>query len=133
MKDPLKLIKTINILVTDDMEAIRTLVKASLKTVGANNIDIAYDGESAWKVLSNKKIGLIICDWDMPKMSGLDLLKKIKASSEHKHIPFLLLTATTEKALVMQAVKAGVTDYLSKPFKPSELEYRVVKMLRKVK
>lgn len=133
MTKPTDLIGKIHILVADDMEAIRTLVRASLRRIGAKHVEIAFDGESAWNVLQKKHIDLIICDWEMPKMNGLDLLAKIKESGQFKDIPFLLLTATTEKPLVMKAVNAGVTDYLSKPFKPSELEYRVIKMLRKIK
>lgn len=133
MTRPIDVIGKIHILVADDMEAIRTLVRASLRRIGAKHVEIAFDGESAWNVLQKKHIDLIICDWEMPKMNGLDLLAKIKESGEFKDIPFLLLTATTEKALVMKAVDAGVTDYLSKPFKPSELEYRVIKILRKIK
>lgn len=133
MTSPTDLIGKIHVLVADDMEAIRTLVRASLRRIGVRHVEIAFDGESAWNVLQKKHIDLIICDWEMPKMNGLDLLGKIKETGQFKDIPFLLLTATTEKPLVMKAVNAGVSDYLSKPFKPSELEYRVIKMLRKIK
>jgi two-component system chemotaxis response regulator CheY len=132
MISPDKLLKKINILTVDDMEAIRSMIKAVLRNMGAQNIEVAIHGEAAWKMLNSKRIDMVICDWDMPKMTGIELLHKIRASEEHKHIPFLLLTATTEKERVIAAVKAGVTDYLSKPFQPKELEYRVLKMLAKV-
>lgn len=133
MTDPGQLLKKVNILTVDDMEAIRSMIKAVLRNMGAENVDVAINGEAAWKTINNKRIDLIICDWDMPKMTGIELLNKIRSSDEYKHIPFLLLTATTEKERVIAAVKAGVTDYLSKPFQPKELEYRVIKMLAKVK
>jgi two-component system chemotaxis response regulator CheY len=83
-------------------------------------------------MLNKKQFHIIVCDWDMPKMTGIELLKLVKESELHKHIPFLLLTAATQKSQVLEAVKAGVSDYLSKPFQPKELEYRIVKLLRKV-
>jgi two-component system chemotaxis response regulator CheY len=68
----------------------------------------------------------------MPKMTGLELLKLVKKSNSHKHIPFLLLTASTEKHRVLEALKAGVDDYLTKPFTPKELDFRIIKLIRKV-
>ncbi len=133
MKDPIDLLDKIRILVVDDMEAILTLVRVSLRNMGVKNVEIAFDGESAWKILEKKPIDLIICDWEMPKMNGLELLTRIKESTQLKDIPMLLLTATTEKSLGMKALDAGVSDYLSKPFRPSDLESRVTKMLKQMK
>ena len=132
MISPEKLLSQINILTVDDMEAIRSMISGVLRNMGATNVEVAINGEAAWKTINSKRIDLIICDWDMPKMTGIELLQKIRESVEFKHIPFLLLTATTERERVLAAVKAGVTDYLSKPFQPKELEYRVIKMLGKV-
>lgn len=123
----------INILVVDDMESIRSLVKGCLMELGAKNVLMETNGRSAWELLKNSRVDLIICDWDMPYLSGLELAKLVRNSEKHSHIPFLMLTATIEKELVISAVNAGVNDYLSKPFQPKELEYRVIKLLRKVK
>jgi two-component system chemotaxis response regulator CheY len=132
VKNSTDLIKHINILAVDDMEAILGLVKGCLRNLGAANVDTAMNGEAAWQLLKQKRYHMIICDWDMPKMSGLTLLKNIRGSTTYKDLPFLLLTATVDKEHVIRAVEAGVSDYLSKPFRPKELEFRVVKLLRKV-
>ena len=133
MENPEEIIKHINILVVDDMAAMRHMVKSCLKELGAEQVFMVEDGKLAWEMLTNKRIDLIICDWDMPEVSGLELLKLIRGSKRHKHIPFLMLTATTEKQNVLGAIKIGADDYLAKPFQPKNLEYRIVKLLRKVK
>ena len=133
IKDVDKLLARINILVVDDMEAIRGMIKATLLDLGAARVDMAVNGEDAWKKAKHKHYHLIISDWDMPKMTGIEFLLKIRASDEHKHILFLLLTASTEKERVMAAVKSGVSDYLSKPFQSNQLHLRVLKLLPRVK
>ncbi|WP_412972591.1 response regulator [Glaciecola sp. MF2-115] len=132
MEDPATLLKKMNILVADDMDSMLGLITTCLRELGAENIFTATNGQNAWKLLNRKAIDLIICDWDMPELTGLQLLNFVRESDMHKHIPFLLLTASTEKARVLEAVKAGVDDYLAKPFQPKELDYRVIKLLRKV-
>jgi len=126
-------IKKINILIVDDMEAIRSMINSCLKHLGVEHVFMDVNGEVAWKTLNEKRVDLVICDWDMPKVSGLELLKRIRASEHYNHIPFLMLTATTKREHIVDAINAGTSDYLTKPFKPKELEYRVIKLLRKVK
>ena len=132
MKNPIDLLKKINIIVIDDMDSMLGLITSCLRDLGAEKIQTASNGELAWKMLNKYKYDLIICDWDMPKMTGFELLKLVRESQLHQHIPFLLLTAATEKKLVIEAVQAGVSDYLAKPFQPKELDYRIIKLLRKV-
>ncbi|GLR71917.1 hypothetical protein GCM10007852_28250 [Agaribacter marinus] len=132
VKDPAEKLKRINILVVDDMESMIGLVTSCLRSIGAEKINTAYNGASAWSALNKKSYDLIICDWDMPKMTGFGLLKLVRESETHKHIPFLLLTAAREKNLVVDALEAGVSDYLAKPFQPKELAFRVIKLLRKI-
>jgi two-component system chemotaxis response regulator CheY len=132
VNDQSKILKQINILVVDDMESMLSLISACLRKLGVEKLTTASNGQNAWKVLNKNRIDLIVCDWDMPKMTGLELLKLVRESDLHKHIPFLLLTATTEKELVLEAVQAGVSDYLAKPFTPKELDFRIIKLLRKV-
>ncbi len=132
MNDPSKILKQINILVVDDMEPMLSLISACLRKLGVEKLTTANNGQNAWKILNKNRIDLIVCDWDMPKMTGLELLKLVRESDVHKHIPFLLLTATTEKKLVLEAVQAGVSDYLAKPFTPKELDFRIIKLLRKI-
>ncbi|MDT0582165.1 MULTISPECIES: response regulator [Alteromonadaceae] len=132
MKNPIDLLKKINIIVIDDMDSMLGLIISCLRELGAEKIQTASNGELAWKMLNKNRYDLIICDWDMPKMTGYQLLKLVRESQLHQHIPFLLLTAATEKKLVLDAVQAGVSDYLAKPFQPKELDYRIIKLLRKV-
>lgn len=133
MSDVKALVEQLNILIVDDMESIRSLVRASLSTLGAKRVAMAPDGLYAWQILKTNKVDMIICDWDMPKLSGIELLKRVRGSKNHKHIPFLLLTASSDKSRVTDAIRMGVSDYLSKPFQPKELEFRIIKLLRKVK
>lgn len=115
------------------MESIRGMVRASLAELGAKRIAMAPDGLYAWNILKSNDVDMIICDWDMPKLSGIELLERVRGSKNHRHIPFLLLTASADKSRVTTAIKAGVSDYLSKPFRPKELEFRIIKLLTKVK
>lgn len=108
------------------------LITTCLKELGAENIASENHGVRAWDILNKKYIDLIVCDWGMPKMRGLELLKLVRKLNSHKHIPFLLLTVSTEKYRVLEAVRAGVDDYLTKPFTPKELDLRIIKLLRKV-
>jgi two-component system chemotaxis response regulator CheY len=125
--------QALSVLVVDDMDVIRNLVSSCLKELGVRKVFLSPNGSIAWNQLQDTPIDIIICDWDMPQVSGLELLKLIRASTKYNHIPFLMLTATTEKEKVVDAMEAGVSDFLSKPFSPKDLEYRVIKLLRKVK
>lgn len=131
MQDLSKTLSKLNVLVVDDMEAIRSMVKACLRNMGIENVSTAINGEYAWKGLQTRKIDLIVSDWDMPKLTGVEFLKLVRNSNEHKHIPFLMLTATSDKSRVVNAIHAGTSDYLTKPFQPKELEYRVIKLVAK--
>lgn len=109
------------ILVIDDMPSIRDLVKNTLKAMGYKNIVEAGDGEEGLKVLmqnnvAGSQIQLVISDWNMPKMKGLDLLKQVRATAEWTNLPFVLLTSESERDQVTEAVLAGVSQYIVKPF-----------------
>ncbi|MBO9665637.1 MAG: response regulator [Bdellovibrio sp.] len=109
------------ILVIDDMPSIRDLVKNTLKTMGYKNLQEAGDGEEGLKILmqlnsTGTNIQLVICDWNMPKMKGLDLLKHVRATAEWTNLPFVLLTSESERDQVTEAVLAGVSQYIVKPF-----------------
>ncbi|MGZ5278891.1 MAG: response regulator [Pseudobdellovibrionaceae bacterium] len=109
------------ILVADDMPTIRDLVKGQLKNMGFKTILEAADGEQAMQVLINNTqagtpIQLVISDWNMPKMTGLEFLKQVRASSEWANLPFVLLTSESERDEVTEAILAGVSQYVVKPF-----------------
>ncbi|WP_413574937.1 response regulator [Bdellovibrio sp. HCB290] len=109
------------ILVIDDMPSIRDLVKNTLKAMGYRNLQEAGDGEEGLKVLMQSNtpgssIQLVISDWNMPKMKGLELLKHVRATAEWQNLPFVLLTSESERDQVTEAVLAGVSQYIVKPF-----------------
>ena len=105
------------VLVVDDMPTMRKLVKRTLGLLGMTQFEEAGDGQMAWTLLSEKKdFGLVISDWNMPNCTGLELLKRARADSRFKNIPFLLLTAEGEAEQVKEAVMAGVDGYVLKPF-----------------
>ena len=104
------------VLVVDDFATMRRIVKNILKQIGFTNIVEADDGSIALGVLKKEKIDLVISDWNMPKMTGLDLLKSVRADESTKHIPFVMVTAEAQKDNVLQAVQAGVNNYVVKPF-----------------
>ncbi|WP_413291006.1 response regulator [Bdellovibrio sp. HCB337] len=109
------------ILVIDDMPSIRDLVKNHLKAMGFKSIQEASDGEEALRMLiqSNtpgNSIQLVISDWNMPHMKGIDLLKHVRATAEWANLPFVLLTSEAERDQVTEAVLAGASQYIVKPF-----------------
>ena len=117
-----------NILVVDDFATMRRIVKNILKQLGYENIHEADDGASALEVLKREKIDFIISDWNMPQMSGIELLKTVRATEAWKDLPFLMVTAEGQKENVIEAVKNKVNNYIVKPFTPETLMEKVSKI-----
>jgi len=117
-----------NILVVDDFATMRRIVKNILKQLGYENIHEADDGTSALEVLKREKIDFIISDWNMPQMSGIELLKTVRATEEWKDLPFLMVTAEGQKENVIEAVKNKVNNYIVKPFTPEVLMEKISKI-----
>ena len=122
--------KNTKILVVDDMAMFRQIVKQSLTDMGYRNYVEAVDGDAAWKLIERAKLdndpfGLIISDWTMPKMKGIDLLKLVRNEYWGIHLPFILLTGETEKEFIIQAIQAGVSQYIVKPFTPDQLKQKM--------
>lgn len=115
------------VLVVDDMLTMRKIVSKTLKELGFSDITEAADGQKAWEAIqaSAAPFGLVISDWNMPNCSGLDLLKRVRADGRFKHTPFVLLTAESESHQVMEAVKAGVDNYIVKPFTADVLKTKL--------
>lgn len=112
---------TTRILIIDDMASIRELVKNHLKAMGYKSMAEAEDGDEGLKYLiqnnnPGQEIQLVISDWNMPKMKGLDLLKQLRGTQEFANLPFVLLTSESERDQVTEAVLAGVSQYVVKPF-----------------
>lgn len=121
----------IRILLVDDVSSMRGVAKMFLADAGYVNIEETSDGKKALHLLEHNKFDLIISDWDMPIMSGIDLLKAVKANDKLKDIPFLMLTATSKSDYVQAAIKAGVSDYIAKPFQPQTLIKKIEVCLAK--
>ena len=120
---------SMNILIVDDFSTMRRILRNILRQLGFTNIVEADDGTTALEVLKKQKIDLIVSDWNMPKMTGLELLKTVRASSEHKDIPFLMVTAEAQKKNVIDAVQAGVSNYIVKPFTAEQISEKLEKIL----
>ncbi|MFH2060607.1 MAG: response regulator [Pseudomonadota bacterium] len=121
---------SIKVLIVDDFATMRRILKNILKQLGFKNLVEADDGTTAWEILEGQKIDLIISDWNMPKMTGLELLKKVRASDNYKTTPFLMVTAEAQKQNVIEAVQAGVSNYVVKPFTAEAISDKLVKILR---
>ncbi len=125
--------KNMRILVVDDFSTMRRIIKNILKQLGFTNVVDADDGTTAWEILNKDKIDFIISDWNMPKMSGIELLRKVRASEEFADIPFLMVTAEGQQENVIEAVQAGVSNYIVKPFTPETFEQKIKKIFEKKK
>ena len=105
------------ILIVDDFPTMRRIVKTLLRQNGYSNFLEAEDGEMAYETLKKTTdIEFIVSDWNMPKMTGIELLKTVRADPALKHLPFLMVTAEAEKENIIEAVKSGVSNYVVKPF-----------------
>ena len=120
---------TIKVLVVDDFATMRRIVKNILTQLGYKSVVEADDGTTAINVLKQEKIGLIISDWNMPKMTGLDLLKNVRANPEWAKIPFIMVTAEAQQDNIILAVKAKVSQYIVKPFTADTLGEKINKVL----
>jgi two-component system, chemotaxis family, chemotaxis protein CheY len=121
----------IKVLVVDDFATMRRIIKNVLKQIGFTSIVEADDGTTALGVLKKEPIDLIISDWNMPKMTGLDLLKTVRADEGTKAIPFLMVTAEAQKDNVLQAVQAGVSNYVVKPFTADTVKEKLAQIFGK--
>jgi two-component system chemotaxis response regulator CheY len=119
------------VLVVDDFATMRRIVKGVLKQLGFSDIIEAENGSSALDELKREKVGLIVSDWNMPKMTGLELLKALKEDETLKSIPFIMVTAEGQKENVLEAVKAGVSNYIVKPFTPETFNEKLQKVFGK--
>jgi two-component system, chemotaxis family, chemotaxis protein CheY len=124
--------KHIKILVVDDFATMRKVIRNLLKQVGYENIAEAEDGVNALKILKSQKIDLVISDWNMPNMTGLELLKAVRSDEDLKSTPFLMVTAEALQDNVIAAVKAGVSNYIVKPFTAEVLNEKITKILDKL-
>lgn len=118
------------VLVVDDFSTMRKIIKNSLQSMGFTKIIEAQDGIDAWEKLQQEPVCLIVSDWNMPRMQGIDLLKKVKAEPAFQKIPFIMVTAEGQKECVIEAIKSGVNNYVVKPFTTETLEQKIQQVLK---
>ncbi len=116
-------------LVVDDMEGMRRILTNSLTQMGIKNVVTAVNGAEAWRTIQAQPIDVVISDWNMPVLSGLELLRKIRASAQYSNLPVLMMTAETERHQVQVAIEAGVSEYMVKPFNVAALEVKINKVI----
>jgi two-component system chemotaxis response regulator CheY len=119
------------ILVVDDFSTMRRIVKNCLKQLGYTNIEEAENGDQAFSRMQSGDIQFIVSDWNMPVMDGLALLAKVRGDDALKDTPFLMVTAEAEQDKVVAAIKAGVNNYIVKPFTPETMREKIDKIFQK--
>jgi two-component system, chemotaxis family, chemotaxis protein CheY len=116
------------VLVVDDFSTMRRIVKNILRQIGFTNIVEADDGTTAWEVLNKDRIEFVISDWNMPQMTGIELLRKVRSSEEFADMPFLMVTAEAQQENIIEAVQAKVSNYVVKPFTAEIMKQKIDKI-----
>ncbi len=123
-------------LVVDDFSTMRKIIKKVLDEIGYRNVVEAVDGKNALDVLeaaqkTNEPIEFVISDWNMPNMQGIELLRACRQKPEFKNLPFMLVTAESEQSQIIEAAKAGVSEYVVKPFNAATLKAKIERVYGK--
>ncbi|MBM3515340.1 MAG: response regulator [Alphaproteobacteria bacterium] len=118
-----------NVLIVDDYATMLRIIKNLLKQLNFNNVDEASNGQQALEMMQLKIYGLVISDWNMQPMTGIELLKEVRKSEKLKATPFIMVTAESKTENVVLAKEAGVSDYIVKPFNADTLKGKVASVL----
>ena len=121
--------KTMNVLIVDDYKTMLRIIRNLLKQIDFNNVEEASDGGEALGKLRAGAFGLVISDWNMLPMTGLQLLQEVRADSRLKSTPFIMITAESKTENVVAAKQAGVSNYIVKPFNAETLRDKIEKVL----
>lgn len=121
----------VNFLIVDDHRTIRRTVADILRAFGFSSFEYAEDGQMAWKMLNLKRYDMVILDWNMPNLTGIEVLKRIRRSEDIADTPVLMLTAEAQQENVIEAVQAGASNYVIKPFTPDTLITKVKEILKR--
>ena len=117
------------ILIVDDVLSMRSLTKAILREAGFTYVFDAPDGQEALKLMRKVKVNMVVCDWNMPVMSGLEFFKAVQEEPKLVGTPFIMLTSSSELNKVKEAIDAGIKAYIIKPYKPADLLKKINGML----
>ena len=118
-----------NVLIVDDYKTMLRIIRNLLRQLNFTNIDEATDGSMALQKLRAGSFGLVISDWNMEPMTGIQLLREVRADAKLKHIPFIMVTAESKSENVIAAKEAGVSNYIVKPFNAETLKSKLVSVL----
>jgi two-component system chemotaxis response regulator CheY len=121
--------KSMNVLIVDDYKTMLRIIRNLLKQIDFNNVDEASDGGDALQKMRNGNFGLVISDWNMAPMTGLQLLQEVRADARLKHTPFIMITAESKIENVVAAKQAGVSNYIVKPFNAETLKGKIEMVL----
>jgi two-component system chemotaxis response regulator CheY len=121
--------KNMNVLIVDDYKTMLRIIRNLLKQIDFNNVEEAADGGEALAKLKAGNFGLVISDWNMVPMSGLELLQEVRQDSRLKTLPFIMITAESKTENVVAAKQAGVSNYIVKPFNAETLREKIEKVL----
>ena len=121
---------SMRVLVVDDFATMRRIIKNLLKQLGFENLDEAEDGMKGLQKLKSESFDMVISDWNMPNMTGIELLQAVRNDPELKSLPFLMVTAEADKENVLLAIKMGVSNYIVKPFTADVLQEKLTKIFK---
>ena len=121
---------SMKILIVDDMVTMRRIVKNVLKQLGFSNIDEAENGQDGLQKLKAGKYDFVVSDWNMPVMTGIDMLRAIRADEQLKALPVLMVTAEAQQKNLVEAVQAGVSNYIVKPFTAETMQEKLAKIFK---
>ncbi len=124
--------KDIKILVVDDFSTMRRIIKNLLRDLGFNNVVEADDGKTALPILKQGGIQFLVTDWNMPEMTGIDLVKTVRADPNLSGIPILMVTAEAKREQIIAAAQAGVNGYVVKPFTAAVLKEKIDKIFERI-
>ncbi len=122
--------KNIRFLVVDDFSTMRRILRNLLKELGFTNVDEAEDGTAALHKLRTQSFDFVVSDWNMPNMTGIELLRAVRADNQLKHLPFLMITAEAKRENIIEAAQAGAHGYIVKPFTAATLEEKLGKIFQ---
>jgi two-component system chemotaxis response regulator CheY len=131
-KQEVALDKNMKILIVDDFSTMRRIIKGLLHELGYNNVEEADDGNTALPMLRAGNIDFLVTDWNMPGMSGLDLLKVVRADPKLGKLPVLMVTAEAKREQIVEAAQAGVNGYIVKPFTANTLKEKMDKIFERI-
>ena len=124
--------KNMKILIVDDFSTMRRIIKGLLHELGFNNLEEADDGTTALPLLKAGNFDFLITDWNMPGMTGLDLLKHVRSDAKLAKLPILLVTAEAKREQIVEAAQAGVNGYVVKPFTANTLKEKMDKIFERI-